>query len=91
MLMPSVTMMRPIAAKAAEARPALDPESIQWRMMSIGFHKAEPYTGWAAAAVKMPKRPTTVKMKGMTMTWTFWALGLLAYREKSAMLRPRVA
>lgn len=32
-----------------------------------------------------------LKMAGMTIAWTFCALGLLAYLEKSAMFRPRVA
>lgn len=33
----------------------------------------------------------SLKMAGMTMAWTFCALGLLAYLEKSAMFRPKVA
>jgi len=33
----------------------------------------------------------SLKMKGMTMAWTFCALVLLAYLEKSAIFRPKVA
>lgn len=43
MLMPSVTMIRPIAAKAAAARPPCEPESIHLWMMSMGFHMTSPY------------------------------------------------
>lgn len=79
-------------------------------IISIGFHMTLPYADSAAAAVKMPSRPTialkyvrvfslynwklledSLKMHGMTMAWMFGALGLLAYLEKSAMFRPRVA
>jgi hypothetical protein len=58
MLMPRVTIIRPMAAKAAAARPPLDPPSIQWLMMSMGFQRTLPYADSAAAAVKMPSRPT---------------------------------
>jgi hypothetical protein len=57
-LIPRVTMIRPMAAKAAAARPPLEPPSIQWLMMSIGFQRTFPYALSAAAAVKIPKRPT---------------------------------
>jgi len=33
----------------------------------------------------------SLKMTGMTMAWTFVALGLSAYLAKSAMFRPKVA
>ena len=91
MLIPRVTIIRPMAAKAAAARPPEDPEAIQRLMMSIGFQSTSPYAVSAAAAVKMPSRPTTVKIQGMTIACTFTALGLLAYLAKSAMFRPRVA
>jgi hypothetical protein len=58
MLMPSVTMIKPIAAKAAAARPPEEPLSIQWLMMSIGFQRTLPYAVSAEAAVKIPRRPT---------------------------------
>jgi hypothetical protein len=59
MLMPSVTMIKPIAAKAAAARPPCEPLSIQWLMISMGFQRTFPYALCAAAAVKMPSSPTT--------------------------------
>ena len=58
MLIPRVTMIKPIAAKAAEARPLCDPDSIQRPMISMGFHMTSPYAVSAAAAVKIPSRPT---------------------------------
>ena len=58
MLIPRVTMIRPIAAKAAAARPPEEPDSNQRLMMSMGFHMTLPYAGSAAAAVKMPRSPT---------------------------------
>lgn len=58
MLMPIVTMIRPMAPKAAAARPPLDPDSIHRLMMSIGFQRISPYATSAAAAVKIPSRPT---------------------------------
>ena len=59
MLIPSVTIIKPIAAKAAAARPPEEPLSCQWLMMSIGFQRTLPYAVSAAAAVKIPRRPTT--------------------------------
>ena len=43
MLIPRVTMIKPIAAKAAAARPPWDPESIQWLMMVMGFQRISLY------------------------------------------------
>ena len=37
MLIPSVTMMRPMAPKAEAARPACEPDSIHRPTISIGF------------------------------------------------------
>ena len=58
MLIPRVTIIKPIAAKAAAARPPCDPDAIQSLMISMGFHMTSPYAVSAAAAVKMPSRPT---------------------------------
>ncbi len=58
MLMPRVTIIKPMAPKAAAARPPLDPDAIQRLMISMGFHMTSPYADCAAAAVKMPSRPT---------------------------------
>lgn len=44
-----------------------------------------------SAGLPMGKQGCLLKMNGMTMAWMFCALGLLAYLEKSAMLRPNVA
>lgn len=57
-----LTMMRPMLAKAAAARPPEEPDFIHSRMMSIGFHKTSPYADSAEAAVKIPRRPTTAIM-----------------------------
>ena len=58
MLIPSVTMIKPMAPKAAAARPPWDPDFIHRLMISMGFHKISPYAVSAAEAVKMPSRPT---------------------------------
>ena len=58
-LIPSVTMIKPIAANAAAARPPDDPDAIHKLIMSIGFHRTWPYALWAAAAVNIPSRPTS--------------------------------
>ena len=42
MLIPRVTMMRPIAPKAAAARPPDEPVSCQWCRISIGFQMTSP-------------------------------------------------
>ena len=91
MLIPRVTMSRPIAPKAVAARPACEPDSLQLPTMTIGFQMISPYAVCEAAAVKIPRRPTIVKMMGMTMTWTFCAFGVFEYLAKSAMFSPRVA
>lgn len=58
MLIPSVTISRPIAPKAAAARPPWEPDFIHKLIISIGFQRTSPYADWEAAAVKMPRRPT---------------------------------
>ena len=58
MLIPSVTIIRPMAAKAAAARPPEEPDFIHKLMISMGFQRTSPYADWEAAAVKMPRRPT---------------------------------
>ena len=58
MLIPRVTMIKPIAPKAAAARPPWDPEAIHRLMISIGFQMILPYAVSEAAAVKIPSRPT---------------------------------
>lgn len=58
MLIPRVTMIKPMAPKAAAARPPWDPDFIQRVMISIGFQRTLPYAVCAAAAVKMPSKPT---------------------------------
>jgi hypothetical protein len=58
MLIPRVTMIKPMAAKAAAARPPWDPDAIHRSMISIGFQRILPYAVCAAAAVKIPRRPT---------------------------------
>ena len=59
MLIPRVTMIKPIAPKAAAARPPWEPDSIHRSRISIGFQIMWPYANLAAAAVKIPSRPTT--------------------------------
>lgn len=58
MLIPRVTMIKPMAPKAAAARPPWDPDFIQRPMISMGFQSTSPYAVSEAAAVKMPSRPT---------------------------------
>jgi hypothetical protein len=58
MLIPRVTIIRPIAPKAAAARPPWEPDFIHKLMISMGFQRTSPYAAWEAAAVKMPRRPT---------------------------------
>jgi hypothetical protein len=58
MLIPRVTMIKPMAPKAAAARPPWDPDFIHRLMISMGFQMIWPYAVSAAAAVKMPSRPT---------------------------------
>jgi hypothetical protein len=43
MLIPIVTMIKPMAPKAAAARPPWDPDSIQRPMISMGFQMILPY------------------------------------------------
>ena len=43
MLIPSVTISRPIAPKADAARPACDPSADQRLTISIGFQMISPY------------------------------------------------
>lgn len=42
MLIPRVTMIRPMAAKAAEARPLEEPVACHIMMILIGFHSGLP-------------------------------------------------
>ncbi len=58
MLIPRVTMIKSMAPKAAAARPPWDPDAIQLLMITIGFQMMEPYAVSAAAAVKIPSKPT---------------------------------
>ena len=58
MLIPRVTMIKPMAPNAAAARPLWLPDFIQRLMISMGFHMISPYAVWEAAAVKMPRSPT---------------------------------
>jgi hypothetical protein len=58
MLIPRVTMIKPIAPNAAAVRPPWDPDSIHRLMISIGFQMVWPYAVSEAAAVRMPSRPT---------------------------------
>jgi len=58
MLIPSVTMIKPMAPKAAAARPPCDPSFIHNPRIWMGFQMIWPYADWAAAAVKIPSRPT---------------------------------
>jgi hypothetical protein len=46
---------------------------------------------WLAISAGEDLTDNSLKMTGITMAWTFCALGLLAYREKSAMFKPNVA
>lgn len=91
MLIPSVTMINPMAPNADAARPPCDPDELQSSMMTIGFQTISLYTFSDAAAVKMPSSPTTVKMKGIAMAWILVLLGFLAYLAKSEMFKPSVA
>jgi hypothetical protein len=43
MLIPRVTMIKPMAPKAAAARPPWDPDSIQRLMILMGFQMISPY------------------------------------------------
>jgi len=43
MLIPSVTIIKPMAPNAAAARPPWDPDSIQRPMISMGFQMILPY------------------------------------------------
>ena len=43
MLIPRVTMIKPMAPKAAAARPPWDPDSIQLPMITMGFQMIWPY------------------------------------------------
>jgi hypothetical protein len=58
MLIPRVTMIKPMAPKAAAARPPWDPDFIHKLIISMGFQMTWPYAVSDAAAVKMPSRPT---------------------------------
>ena len=58
MLIPRVTMSKPMAPKAAAARPPWDPDLIQRPTISMGFQMTWPYAVSEDAAVKMPSRPT---------------------------------
>ena len=58
MLIPSVTMSKPMAPKAEAARPPWVPDFIQRLTISMGFQMTWPYAVSEAAAVKMPSRPT---------------------------------
>lgn len=58
MLMPSVTMSKPMAPKAEAARPEWDPDELQSPTITMGFHTTSPYAVSEAAAVKMPSSPT---------------------------------
>jgi hypothetical protein len=43
MLIPRVTMIKPMAPKAAAARPPWDPDSIHRPMITMGFQMTWPY------------------------------------------------
>ena len=43
MLIPRVTMIKPMAPKAEAARPAWDPDSIQRPTIMMGFQRTLPY------------------------------------------------
>ena len=58
MLIPRVTMSKPMAPKAEAARPPWVPELIQRPTISMGFQMTLPYAVSEDAAVKMPSRPT---------------------------------
>ena len=58
MLIPRVTMSKPMAPKAEAARPPWDPDADQRLTIWMGFQMIDPYADSAAAAVKMPSRPT---------------------------------
>ncbi len=58
MLIPRVTMSKPMAPKAEAARPPCDPDADQSWTISMGFQMTSPYAVSEAAAVKMPSRPT---------------------------------
>lgn len=43
MLIPSVTMIKPMAPKAAAARPPWDPDACQRSTITMGFQMTSPY------------------------------------------------